>query len=306
MNTHLRKLSFLSAAAASVALVPSASAIIATGDIAIVGVNAQSNGQIAVVALKNIDAGTVINFTDTAWVAANSAFETALDFENNPYRPEGIIQYTTGAIAEGTVIYLDTSSVWNDPGGSVVHIVDDGTDGVRASGFHIPTTSGEAGIDFVGTGAPLFDQILVYTGTDDFVYGVNFGPSTGWEYDDSGIWGNEDYTSDLPSALTIGDTSMTLWSVDPNDQDGEFNVQDPGNWYYSGITTGTPEQLRAAIANPDNWTFNTGAMGPTNAYDFGQLFEDGTFDVIPEPATYAAWFGALALGMILLRRRMRN
>jgi len=86
------------------------------------------------------------------------------------------------------------------------------------------------------------DQILVYQGAASdpyFVYALN-SEGDGWQDD-----ATSSNTSALPSDLENGRTAVALGEVD--------------NATYTGPTSGTREELLAAISDPPNWTGDDGA-----------------------------------------------
>ncbi|MGK7955334.1 MAG: ExeM/NucH family extracellular endonuclease, partial [Crocosphaera sp.] len=83
------------------------------------------------------------------------------------------------------------------------------------------------------------DQILAYQGDDSnptFIYALNSEGNPGvWQSD-----ATSSNTSALPSALVNGETAVALDEVD--------------NAVYTGITSGTKEELLAAISDSSNWS----------------------------------------------------
>ena len=67
--------------------------VLTPGDIAIIHASADGADQFSFVLLRDIDAGTVINFTDNGWRAAGG-------FRSG----EGTVTYTASAAAAGSVI----------------------------------------------------------------------------------------------------------------------------------------------------------------------------------------------------------
>ena len=136
------------------------------GDLVVVGFNASNSDQIALLATTNIAAGDIFKVTDKGWTSGNSF-----------YPGEGVLTWTGGAIAHGTIIYIDMSNLANF------------------------TQSGS--FDLAAGG----DQIFIYSGADaapSFIYAINFNAST-WAANATN--GN---TSALPSSLTNGQTAISL------------------------------------------------------------------------------------------------
>jgi autotransporter-associated beta strand protein len=177
-------------------------------DIAIIGMNADTNKTFAFVALANVAPSTQIKFTDNGWTAAGA-------FRSN----EGIITWTApiGGVTAGTVVTIDTTSLTTSTA-SLGSVTDSGDVNFSASG----------------------DQILAYTGaeaTPTFLFALNNEGAAVWQSD-----ATNSNTSALPPGLTNGTNALALNEVD--------------NAAYSGTTSGTAAQLRAAICNAANWTSN--------------------------------------------------
>jgi hypothetical protein len=287
MKHYLRSLPLI-VAALSIPVGFAQSAIV-MGDIAIVGANSEGDGSIAILALNDIAGGQTIGFTDNAWVG--TGFYTGSDPEN-PINPEGYLFYTVGAtgLTAGSVVVFNSSGI----------IVGDMDGSILADGnFAIENDPWAAGF---GTSEGLdFDQIIAFTGptsAPDFLYALNFGnATTGWTFDE---YIAPLSTSDYPTGLTEGTTSVSVvnntWDVD--ETSSQFDTQDAGNLVYTGsMTVGTPAQLLAAFGNPNNWSVFSGAG------DESQDLTNMSFEVIPEPTTYALLLGMLSLGLITLRRR---
>jgi hypothetical protein len=129
------------------------------------------------------------------------------------------------------------------------------------------------------------DQIFVYQGTNaapSFIFGLQFAHSTGIIA--SPTVSNSTNTTNLPGGLS--ETAHTM-----------FNVGNFDNGYYSGITSGTREELIAAIGNTSNWTRSNSDTATTNW--------DTSFTVtaVPEAETYALMLAGLGLVGFMARRR---
>lgn len=176
------------------------------GDLAIVGYSADTTAgpgatpkSLAFVVLTDVEAGTVVNFTDNGWLAAGG-------FRAN----EGIVSYTfSGPVAAGTVITIS-----------------------GLTGQLNPSASG--------------DQFLAYQGgaaTPSFLFAIDFADNNATFAGDA----TNSNTSAIPTGLTFGSTALAFG---------------PDNGAYTGTTSGTAAALRAAIANPANWTTNDSAAVP--------------------------------------------
>ena len=156
----------------------SAQTLMYPGDLAIINVNADGTKNFDVVLFKPIAAGTVICFTDDAWINATQRFRGS----------EGILTYTAPSdLAAGSVI--------NCPG------TDGGSGFAKTSGSFNPSGSG--------------DNIIVYQGTPDdpfFLYGTGWARgATVWEYSDV----SSSYRSDIPPGLSVSEYTITsLGTVD--------------------------------------------------------------------------------------------
>jgi predicted extracellular nuclease len=98
------------------------------------------------------------------------------------------------------------------------------------------------------------DQILAYQGTAQaptFLFGVDFADNnTSWSPD-----ATNSNTSAVPPGLTLGATALAF---------------SPDNAAYVGPTTGSAQELRAAIANPANWrTDDAGARPYATGFTVG-------------------------------------
>lgn len=112
-----------------------------------------------------------------------------------------------------------------------------------------------SGANFTSTG----EQIFIYAGSNDaidttsaqFIYGIIWGNASGW-----GITSDSVATSALP--VTLETASIQLL--------GEGNI----SWYYAGITTGSRQEILAAINDPLNWAVDSTAQ--KNVWDGASPF----------------------------------
>ncbi len=164
----------------------------------------------------------------------------------------------------------------------------------------LPGTIAAGTIGFISMGSGLSnggDQVFLYnktssnfmsstTATDAaFVFGIN--------WDNSG-WINAGTYSTSQSYLpaTLAQHSLTLGSGD--------------NWYYTGTTQGTSENLLSSILDAANWSISTntnqqfGALRPeVTAFNIESAVA-GNFPAVPEPSTIAA--GLACLGFVALKK----
>ena len=85
--------------------------LLSPGDLLLVTVNADGSDNFDFVPLADIASGTVINFTDNAWITAGGALNSN----------EGILVYTaSGSVTKGTVVSYpgSTGGEWASGGGS--------------------------------------------------------------------------------------------------------------------------------------------------------------------------------------------
>ncbi len=119
------------------------------------------------------------------------------------------------------------------------------------------------------------DQILAYQASETdpvFIYAVNDQGSAAWQADTT-----SSNDSALPPGLTNGTTAVAL------------NEDESG--IYTGITSGTKQELLAAISDPNNWT-----MSSTS-----QTMPTGPFDVTPTAVDLASFTASPLPGAVLLR-----
>lgn len=188
--------------------------IMSPGDIAFMGSNVDgttnADDSIVFVLLKDIDAATEIIFTDRGW----SNTDGFSDFDG-----DGDFIWTSGTDrTAGDIITIDMSPLFR------------------------------AAYGLIG------DQLFAIQGsiaTPTFIAGLQFNEIAGGGSDDN--WDGEvtsNATSELPTALTTGDTAVRLVSASNEEQD---------NWQFScalaGGTpiSGTPSQIRAILHNRTFW-----------------------------------------------------
>ena len=158
---------------------------LSAGDIAIVGFNSDNPDEFAFVCLVNIDAGTVIRFTDAGWLSSGGFWAGYFGFL---YR-EGAVTFTAGSNynAGDVIIYSGIGGEWSTYSESPLN------------GSFSLSTSGDQIIAFQGTA----------TSPAPIIYAVNFNGS--------GIWqstANDENTSALPVGLIDGFSSLALNEID--------------------------------------------------------------------------------------------
>ncbi|HEX6982735.1 MAG TPA: lamin tail domain-containing protein [Balneolaceae bacterium] len=132
------------------------------GDLVVVTVNSGGTDNFDFIPLTDLEAGTIIHFTDDAWVSDSAAFRGG----------EGVITFTAAdSVSAGTIISFDAS-------------------------FENGFTETDGDYNASGSG----NNLLVYQGdkTDpSFIYGVGWAQSDSWEYIE-GITSK----SDIPPGLS--------------------------------------------------------------------------------------------------------
>lgn len=160
---------------------------------------------------------------------------TFLNFTDSKYTtntpaqcPNGIV-WTVGAnecIPAGSVVRIQTSAL----------IANKGT--VTGSGFGLSSSG---------------DQVIVYSGTNTAPNYITALSSNGWATANTACGGS---ISMLPVGLVDGTSALNTSTAPGNDAGNTVNA------FYSGVQTGTPAVLKAAILNPANWTGVAGGTAP--------------------------------------------
>ncbi|MGF1455969.1 MAG: ExeM/NucH family extracellular endonuclease [Alphaproteobacteria bacterium] len=203
------------------------------GDIAIIGVQADTPDAFSFVALTDIPAGEEIFFTD------NGVFDDG-GFRLN----EGIIRWVApNDVAAGTVI------AFTGVGGAFT----------TAGGSFALSTSG--------------DQVFAFQGTTDnptFLFAVQTN-STQFQ-----VGADDAQQSALPPGLVVGETAVAVGAG--AGAESEFD----NSTYNGAVTSGTKEELLAAIADAANWNGSNSVIsifnGPftVTGSGGGMPFETGT------------------------------
>lgn len=199
------------------------------GDVAVVAVNTGGSDDFAWVALRDLPAGTVLNFTDSS--VSNGCFRWSEHF-NVRGIPGPLTWSATGTVVAGSVVRFDGLNLeWSS----------------GAIGGRVPDLSGSG------------DQLIVYSGmiasngafaapwfgdpaVARMLFAVNIANS-GWD----NVTGGSTALSFVPPGLSAaGATALHLGSK--------------ANAYYAGPLRGTPEALRAAMAVPSNWVTSNSAF----------------------------------------------
>lgn len=269
---------FLMLSLSMLAVVSQAQTTFVAGDLAIVGYNSSNPDDVAIVSLIDFTAGTTFYMTDYGWRAANDGWRGG---------GEGWIKLTaTRDYAAGEVFVVRRENA-----GATPPIV-----GLTNADFTYDWDGG-ATPEFAPNGSG--DQVFLFQGdfTDSnatatpatltggsIIFGLNAEGSNaganGWQADATGS-----QNSALPNTLVEGTTAVGLF---PN------NTGELANAAYNRVlTSGTREELLAAIANRSNWTTNASLI----TFDTTAM----TVTPVPEPGTMIV----LGLGIASLIRRRK-
>src|SRR6056297_2049987 len=207
------------------------------GAIALLGFNGSGTNDFSFLITTPIPAGTQIWFTDVGVEAGNFG---------NTSSGEGMVLWTAPvAHAAGSVVnYVAESAEFTIPP-------------QRSAGtFNQPP-------DFADTG----DQLIAFQASlnglelEDvrFLFAIQSN-STAFQGSGDGLTGDtSDVTqSGLPDGLEEGSTALAL-GLGPGPEEFVANLA------YAGPTTGTAASLRAAVADPANWTKSATALTQTTA-----------------------------------------
>lgn len=203
------------------------------GDVAVIAYDTDTPDAFAWIAFRDLPSNTVIHFTSSS--VSNGWFRWG-DHLGRAVAPGPLSWTSTNPLPAGTVVswVSGTQKCWST--------------GVLSGGAPTLSTDG--------------DQIIAYTGTISsnaagtypwigdcsqatLLYGLNFA-NAGWD----NVTGGGPNTSFVPPGLS---TALAT-AVHVNNQD---------NGFYSGVTTGTPSDLRAALALPANWTTSAALINPS-------------------------------------------
>jgi gliding motility-associated-like protein len=251
---------------------------LATGDIAIIGYNGNSNpAELAIVTLAAIPSGQTIQITDRGWHSTNG-------FDVSNVAAEGLITWTTTAlIPAGTVIKV-----------SIVPGVTPAVSGL--SSYGTASATGWGTLVTAGGG----DNWFIYTGTvstPTFIYAfANWATNTPGGVSSPTPWqtsGNVNATTSyLPPILAAGNYSAAFTGSVLH---GDYVI-------YTGTIQGTKDQILANLSGTTNWTHDdttpvvltpggTGFPGtnpifqlPPSVTDVTSSIANGTYkttDVIP-------------------------
>ncbi len=221
--------------ASILALLSSAHAQLQTGDVAIIAVNTDDPDIFAWVALADIPANTIINFTDAS--VSNGHFRWSEHLGPAVGAPGPLSWSHTNAVAAGTVIQwrMNIATNWSlgQCAGARPQLTYDG-DQLFA---YVGAISSNPAFASPWQGDPAGATLL---------FGLNFA-NTGWNNTNGG----DTKTSFIPCGLSTG-ACTAVHATSSRDA------------YYNGPCTGTVGQLLHAIADTNNWVTGNAAFNPTN------------------------------------------
>ena len=274
----MKSLSSLLITSALIAASTTASAALVAGDIALVGF--QANGtpdSFSFATLVNVDAGTVLYFTDNGFTTTTGSGATAgfrgvtsLDNDGN----ENLIKYTVGAngLAAGQVVSSLSTNTAN---------------GAWTSTGLIYSTSGTGSYAPLALANRAAEQITVFTSTN--VQPMLSGYTALYNFDTTGAYeaATDTGTGQLAPGLVLGTSAVLTNNILTSFQNFNFAAfsgpADRATWL-------------ARIGNAANWTF-----AGTSAVPVATNVADGSFSVgaVPSPGAVAL----LGLAGLVARRR---
>ncbi len=264
------------------------------GDVAILGLRGDevagvSEEGFSWVALTNLTAGQELVFTDLGWRSDNSGF-----FGN-----EGAISFQVGAggVAVGTVFQLNFDRTGSGTSSTAYTFQSQSNSTGSALGSYANANIvGELGLLPATTG----DNLFVYEGTratPNFLYGFRTEGGAWQDPAGPGTANDDNDDSALPPSLVNANTALG----------GPGATTNVDNARYTGITSGTLDDLLTALQDPANWETDNGT-GIDGQPSFGADLSNGLigagsgFSVVPEPGALTL-FCVAALGCCFQRRR---
>ena len=244
-----------------------ASAQLAAGDIAIIGVNTDGPStyadEITILTLKAIPSGTTIYFSDYYWDNINSRWGNDGLNGTTINTFEGIIKWTTTAAIPATTVFKITLTAPNAGSPTVSGLP--GTTSI-ASGWTSSTIGPLASSDnfFIyqsnNNGVTPSNWIFGWTNSLTTTVSCNYC----WQADNSTITGS---LSMLPTGLTNGTSAISFAQVGSGT---DSNPSFDNNVYNIGsLRVGSKAALLAAICTPANWVGNESTaydISPTSTY----------------------------------------
>jgi len=203
------------------------------GDVAVIAYNTDSPDSFAWVAFRDVPANTDIHFTSSS--VSNGWFRWG-DHLGRAVAPGPMTWSSADVLPAGTVVswVSGTQKCWSV--------------GALSGGVPALSTDGDQLIAY--TGSIVSNSAGHYPWIGDcrqatFLFALNFANS-GWD----NVNGGGPNTSFVPPGLSTNLATAV-----------HVNSQDDG--YYSGIRTGTVEELRSALGVPGNWTTSANVINPS-------------------------------------------
>jgi len=270
----MKSLSSLLITSALIAASTTASAALVAGDIALVGfqANGSPSDSFSFATLVNVDAGTVLYFTDNGFTTgAGFRGVTSLDNDGN----ENLIKYTVGAngLAAGQVVSSLSTNAAN---------------GAWTSTGLIYSTAGTGSYAPLALANRAAEQITVFTSTN--VQPMLSGYTALYNFDTTGAYeaATDTGTGQLAPGLVQGTSAVLTNNILTSFQNFNFAAfsgpADRATWL-------------ARIGNAANWTFAGTSLVPVTTN-----VADGSFSVTPVPSPGAVALLGLA-GLVARRRR---
>jgi len=210
-----------------------AQTLLSPGDLSIICVNADGAKSFAVLFFRDVEAGTVIHFTDNAWMGGEQCFRET----------EGVLTFTAAEeIGAGAVVVCPSN---------------DGGDGFVESGAFNPAGSG--------------DNIIVYQGTTEdpfFIYGIGWARGeTVWEYSIV----SASYRSDVPMGLSFEDgTVVSLGTSDGYCYSGTLGLGDSVT--HGELFSVLSDASNFDISNSDEFSWSGGDFSVSSVPTWSSLW----------------------------------
>ncbi|UBM58001.1 choice-of-anchor D domain-containing protein [Marinilongibacter aquaticus] len=251
---------------------------LAAGDIAFVAINNDTDDGFAFVALTNIPANEVINFTDQGWSKGSTNTWNA--------GTEAHFAWTApaGGLAAGSIVSIietSTDVLTVTGGGSVGPLLQ--ADGITPHPFNLLSDNLFAYQGIIGSRSPTF---LTGIQSDD-----NYAHNTGCD-NVSTKWFTEaaDVTS-CASVLVAPLSSVSTSTIAPGLTNATNAVmlnpsptQEVDNYKYNGPFQGSKEELALAINDYTNWSRDDNTPFPITPDDFnggnGFIIEEAEIDIL--------------------------
>ena len=221
------------------------------GSIAFIGYNTDDPDGFTFVALEDLPGSSTLKFTDQGgiWIAALGIFVPGPSTES-------VLEWTTpaGGVSCGSIIEVRETSpnTFSVTMGSITH-----------SGANWELADGDQVFAYRSN---LLEGELVAAITGDYDASSHH-PTTHWNADD---WmGNDNERSSVPPP-GVANSFIALFHSGP----------ELDNAHYSGSLMGTPAAIRAATANPSNWTFNDAAAMSNGPSDYSTVSVTGCASVV--------------------------